>query len=674
MMLCGAASVSALVQAAEPVNLDDMVVTASGHAQQIAHAPASISIITREQLERQPFINLEDAVRGVEGISVVGADPNNEDIVIRGMPGEYTLILVDGRRQGTRETMNRGTGGVQASMIPPLSAIDRIEVVRGPMSALYGSDAMGGVINIITRKGSDDWTGSLTSSVTRPDGSEYGDTLSHSAWLSGPLVKGLLGLQVFGALNDREEDHIFFPKNFTPGSADTQDDNHGFTLTLTPGADHDIRLGYSRNTLETTNTPGKTFDPEFDPLLRSRHQRDNWFIDHQGRWSFGTTHLAFTRERASMNDWWDREKSDIEPELTNTYVDADVTLPLNAHMLTLGTQWINAELEGVGNQDNVAGYTNVDGVERQAWSLFVEDVYQATDRLTLTAGVRLDDYDGFGRHVTPRLYANYMLTPEWTLRAGIGRGFKAPTLRQVTGQYCMTTGGSSLPIGPLCGNPSLEPEESTTQEVGIRYDGLAGRVFGLTLFNNDFENKVVSYDSGEVDPVDPSRPLYVYDNIDKVRIRGVELSAAWPMMPRWMLSGNYTYTDSERRGGGEPAFNGNSLDGQPLDKTPEHMVNLRLEWTPRDHLSTHVSANYQGRQHYTGFRNGAVDSRTRGSSATMDLGATWQAHEHLTLSAAVLNLTNRIVAVDERGRFEGLDGNWMVDEGRRFWASATLSF
>src|SRR5690606_27111024 len=151
---------------ARSIQLPDLVVPASGNAQRNAQAPAPISIITRDQLQQRPFINLEDAVRGEEGIRVVGTDPNNEDIAIRGMPGDYTLLLVDGRRQGTRETMNRGAGGVRASMIPPLAAIERIEVVRGPMSALYGSDAMGGVINIITRKATEEWSASLTSSYT----------------------------------------------------------------------------------------------------------------------------------------------------------------------------------------------------------------------------------------------------------------------------------------------------------------------------------------------------------------------------------------------------------------------------------------------------------------------------------------------------------------------------
>src|SRR3546814_13749696 len=88
----------------------------------------------------------------------------------------------------------------------------------------------------------------------------------------------------------------------------------------------------------------------------------------------------------------------------------------------------------------------------------------------------------------------------------------------------MTTGGGSLVRGPLCGNPDLEPEVSTTKEIGLRYDGEGKLGFGVTLFHTNFKNKVVSFDSGEVDPINPARPLYVYDNIDRVVIKGVEVN------------------------------------------------------------------------------------------------------------------------------------------------------
>lgn len=120
-----------------------LVVSASGFSQQITDAPASITVINKEQLTQKPIHDLGDAVKGVEGVSVNG-NANKQDITIRGLPGDYTLILVDGKRQNSRESRPNGSGGFEGSFMPPIDAIERIEVIRGPMSSLYGSDAMGG--------------------------------------------------------------------------------------------------------------------------------------------------------------------------------------------------------------------------------------------------------------------------------------------------------------------------------------------------------------------------------------------------------------------------------------------------------------------------------------------------------------------------------------------------
>lgn len=131
------------------------VVTAAGREQKLVDAPASITVITREELERKQFRSLADAVRNIEGVSIVGGDKGS--ISIRGMEPDQVLTLVDGRRQNTGQvTLKGGTSeALGMNWIPPVEAIERIEIVRGPMSTLYGSQAMGGVINIVTRKVAD---------------------------------------------------------------------------------------------------------------------------------------------------------------------------------------------------------------------------------------------------------------------------------------------------------------------------------------------------------------------------------------------------------------------------------------------------------------------------------------------------------------------------------------
>ncbi|MGL6351514.1 MAG: TonB-dependent receptor plug domain-containing protein, partial [Aeromonas sp.] len=129
-----------------------MVVTASGFQQKIEDSAASISVITREQLEKRAYRDVTDALKDVPGVVVTGGG-SSSDISIRGMGSKYTLMLVDGKKVDSRGTRPNSDGpGIEQGWLPPLQAIERIEVVRGPMSSRYGSDAMGGVINVITRK------------------------------------------------------------------------------------------------------------------------------------------------------------------------------------------------------------------------------------------------------------------------------------------------------------------------------------------------------------------------------------------------------------------------------------------------------------------------------------------------------------------------------------------
>lgn len=661
--------------AAGSQNYDEntIVVTAAGYEQRIAEAPASISVLTREELETRPFTSLADAVRNVEGISITGYNPNDTDIVIRGMPGEYTLIMLDGRRQTTRETMNRGTGGIQANITPPLAAIERIEVVRGPMSSLYGSDAMGGVVNIITRKVPDRIMGSaMVGGIVQEDQS-YGNTTLANFWLGAPIIDDTLGVQIYGGLSDRAEDDIFFPTSYTSGANRNRNRNINGKINYIVADGHDLTFEGGYNTVEYVVTPGKSMAEDRE-LLEEKHRRNYQAITYNGDFGSAKTRLAVYREQEKYTVKEDGVALN-SPNLTNTTVDGMVTVPMGDwNTVIVGGQYNHTKLKGISNQDAVSGYSNPDKVTRESWSLFIEDQLKPFDGLTLTGGGRVDHYNQFGSHFTPRLYANYNIVPGLTLRGGIARGFRAPTLRQSTAEYCMTTGGGSLVRGPLCGNPDLEPEISTTKEIGLRFDGQGKLGAGITLFHTNFKNKVVSFDSGEVDPVNPARPLYVYDNIDRVVIKGVEVNGTVPITPDLLLSANYTYTDSERRGGGEPAFDGSSLDGLPLDKTPEHMANIRLDWQATDQISAYVLGYYTGKQYYSGFRNGALRTRTRGESATVDVGLNFEINENLSLKAAVLNITDKIVPIDDRGRFDGLDGNWMVDEGRRFFGTATLSF
>ena len=670
--LCGTAAAQQPAGNAAERTLDEVVVTASGVEQALKDAPATITVIGREELERQPTSNVVDVVRQLPGVNLIGGSPNETDISIRGLPGDYTLILVDGRRQNTRETMNRGTTGVQASFLPPLEAIERIEVVRGPMSSLYGSDAIGGVINIITRKVPKKLTGSVTVGGTIQQDSDYGNTGEGEFWLGAP-VAGKVGLQVFGRMKNRGEDDIYYPRPVTSGANGLRERNLGVKLSIQPAANQDIDLVAGTETLRYTRTPGRSIAATA-AATRTEHGRDYFGITHTGRWAFGNTTVSLNREIGEQQSWSTGVRSTVAPEVTNTVLDGLLTKPFERHLLRVGLQYRVADVEGLGRQDAVAGLpVNVDDVSLTAWALFAEDDFFVTDRFTLTAGARYDHDERYGGHWAPRLYGVYQLNPTLTLRGGLAGGFKAPTVRQSVAGYCMTTGGGTQAQGTLCGNPDLKPETSFTQEIGIAY--AEGKVSAsATLFNNRFRNKVASYDTGVPDPRTTGRSVYVYDNIARVNLRGLELAGSAPLGRTLSASGNYTYTQSKRKGGGEYAFNGSSLDGYPLEVAPEHALKARLDWQASAALSTFLRVNVLGKQTWAAFRNGAVGPRERPGATTIDLGGQYTINRHLAVKAALLNVTDKIVPIDDRSRNQGLNGNWMVDEGRRLWLGLTGTF
>lgn len=280
--------------------MERIVVTASGFEQQVRDAPASISVITREDLDTRFYRDLTDAMLEVPGVVVTGG-ADRRDISLRGMGSQYTLILVDGKRQSSRETRTNSDGpGVEGAWTPPLAAIDRIEIVRGPMSSLYGSDAIGGVINIITRKVPNEWQGELRLDTTLQEKSASGNVYQGNFFVNGGLIKDLLGVQLYGQYTQREEDNIH------GGYRGRDADNLTARFALTPNQDHDIMLEVGIANQELDSTLGKTVAPLAPGASCGRsgcpasstteYENSTISLSHTGRWDFGTSDTYIKHE------------------------------------------------------------------------------------------------------------------------------------------------------------------------------------------------------------------------------------------------------------------------------------------------------------------------------------------------------------------------------------------
>lgn len=645
--------------------LDTSFVTATGAATDIRDAPASVSVISREEIERQPVYDLNTLLRRVPGVTG-GFGPVGEQskIKLRGLDDKYTLILVDGKRVGSSAdtSYRRDLARQDLNWIAP-SMIERIEIVRGPMSSLYGSDAMGGVINIITRKVSKTWSGSASTNITVPKDSDRGQTTQNSLNLAGPLTDSL-GLRLGANVTRRAADEVEPRRDaagdymYGDGAGGSKDHSVNALLDWKINDEQSLSLEAVHG-VERSWSSKKTFG-DYDETIgegfgAGRLIRDSYVLSHTGDWSFGSTKLD-----AYLNKF----KNDIERGKANSeekIVEGSLNLPfewLVNQSLTLGGQWKREEL----TNSNTLGTVPVDyqGTPVNGSSLkadysaaFIENELFLLDNLSLTLGNRFDHSDEYGNHNSPRAYLVYHPHPDWTVRGGISKGFRAPSLKEGSAGAATESGGrgcgSLVVLGYgsgscwMAGNPNLTPETSTNKEVGVSFDH-GGWEAGLTYFHTDFTDKIEYAALGEYQ----GRWWTMLENVDKARTRGWEGTTRVPLGDSVDWRTNATYMLESR----------NLSTGEDLISSPKLSLFSAINWQVNDQLNTELSAQHVGKQ------RGIGDDFTQ-SYTTYDLTANLALTKWLSLNAGVQNL------LDEDPR----DGatNFYVP-GRAFFAGATTYF
>ncbi len=637
------------------------VVSAAGFEQHIADAPASISVIDREQLETKSYTDVTDALKDIPGVTVTGGG-SRQDISLRGMSPKYTMILVDGRRLSGREaTANGNDSGLEQNYLPPLRAIERIEVIRGPMSSLYGSEAMGGVINIITRKVPEQWLGSFGAEATLQDNSKSGNARQSDLYLAGPLLKDKLGLQVNGQVRHRDEDEIL------EGFEEQKVRGGGAKLVFTPDQSNEIGLSYQETRQERNGSPGKYYEEGSEPSNR-RFDKEVAALTHNGNFGNWSTDSYIQNEKTENPDRVGELRNGITLETLTANTQA--TWFGERHIITAGAQYKDEELTDYAT--NRLPTSSSTEISRWQYAVFLEDEWRLTNDLSLTGGLRFNQDENFGDHVSPRLYAVYHLNPALTLKGGVSTGYRQPSLREAADDWGSITGGGGYPAGHpraiIKGNPDLDPETSINYEMGLALDLPSGFATSVMLFQTDFKDKITEYrecDNGG-DRNDPSTwscdyegqtYMFVSDriNVDEAQMQGVEATLAWHLTPAVLLNASYTFTDSEQKTG--------EFKGEPLNKIPRHMINAGIDWQTTDRLQSWVRVNHRSRTSDYQSRTSMADG-TPGYSM-VDLGLNYRASEHLTLKAGVYNVGDRQVT---NADYE------MVLDGRRYTAGLVVDF
>jgi outer membrane receptor for ferrienterochelin and colicins len=321
--------------------------------------------------------------------------------------------------------------------------------------------------------------------------------------------------------------------------------------------------------------------------------------------------------------------------------------------------------------------------EADRWlaAIYGEVEWGITDDFALTTGLRYNDDEFFGAHLSPRVYGVYSLTPTLTFKGGVSTGYKQPTLTQATEGFGGRTGGGGSPnVGsngqPLpralsIGNPDLEPETSTSYEIGFVFDDPSiGLGTSVMLFhtvykdkiaedrfctspnaanNNDVANYACNFGGNNFYFLSTTR------NIDKAVIQGLEFTLDYAITDDLSWMSSYTFTDSEQKSG--------EFTGEPLNKQPRHMFNTNLDWQVTDKLNLWSQYNYRS-------RTSDYLSRTSMSEGTpgygfVDIGAVYGLSRNVDLTAGLYNVANKEIANDD---YE------VVLDGRRLVVGVTVDF
>ncbi|MBV7307625.1 TonB-dependent receptor [Acinetobacter sp. CWB-G5] len=652
----------------DTTQLQTIVVSATGYEQDVSKAPASITVISREELDKREYNDITDVLRSVPGVVITGENAS-QTVSIRGMSSNYTLFLVDGKRQYSKDVNPNGDDyGMEKNILPPVASIERIEIIRGPASTLYGSDAMGGVINIITKKVTDVWTGNVELGTTIQDKNNSGDIRNGSVYLAGPIIQDKVGLQL--GLNRLERKEDSYLGGFTGHITESLNSR----LTYVLNDQHDLAVEANFFTQESEATAGKTVAATGTDSA-SRNIRSVYALTHNGRYTDNLDSKSYIQYENSKNP--DRENTvvgtkgiDLETWTANTQWN----WLLGNHTLAFGGYFKDESLLDRATNRNPL-VPEFDELTRWSAAAFLEDTWSLTDRFNLTLGARYDHDELYQGNISPRIYGVYNFTDQFTVKGGVSTGYKQPDIRSVTDGFYSVTGGSGSPTttgrGIIKANPDLEPESTVTSELGFYWNNDYVNT-SITGYVTQFKDRIeeirecdstgnADYNRNDVSTWKCSESgipfafISTRENIGKAELRGVEVTFDAKLAEYTTLTANYTFTDTEIKSG--------QFKGQPLNGMPEHVFNVTVDHDLTDALNIWSRLHVRGET--TPYLGRSSMSDPIPGYNFLDVGFNYKFAPNLKGKFGVYNV------LDETA--QNADGEQTLD-GRRYGVSFVANF
>ncbi len=599
-------------------SLGDVVVTATRTERRIDEVPASVSVITAKEIRSQQVVKPEDLLRNVEGVDVKSQAAGGAGMVmLRGVGGSFagqtTQLLVDGMPVEPVVLAPKGA----ALDFSDLGDIERIEVVRGPAAALYGPSAVGGVINIITKR----WSGEPGGEVEVGAGSHNSRSVRAAVGGAGEKVDFRLSASDFRTDGFIAEPKPYFWQQQDLAGADWRDRKVGLRVGLYPSADQEISFGVRNYDIDSAFFGGR---PNY------RWGRNGTVYDIGYRLELGTLgDLRFKYLNSTIKEHlsWDGlvlgDPTDFTRYVTgqrDEYAEAfeaQANLRLSAaHLLTLGfsrTYGRQVETEDWAVPlDSPQGWDYFARSEVRSKTLvdgfFAQDEIRLTEDTRLLLGGRYDRFrmydnstfnsDNFGTDETrrdpdstdsvfnPRVGVRHKLAAGTSLYASYGTAY-VPALN-----------GLRFRADPTCNSPDLKPETSASSEIGLNREW-GGMAFKAAAFHTDY-----------TDMIQPLRMATCtqYKNVGKVQVDGLELAIEGSIAAAWRTYANYTYNDSRIES--NPA--NPASEGKRLNLVAAHKLNLGLIYAPSRDLTTRLSGRYVGDRYFDGTMTNQPDSRAAG--------------------------------------------------------------
>ena len=548
---CVVSAVGHMAFAAEADNYDeysgaDYVVTATKTQLEKKEVPQSVEVITQEDIKNTAAYNVRDALRFATNIDVQEVGMTGNVVMVRGMESKHTLILVDGRRmaaENTGSTMN----AYELSRIN-LADVERIEVIRGNGSALYGSDAMGGVINIITKKANKEHASIGAHTGTK----EMGTNFYYSSGRQGKVsVKASGGIEdvrkeVSGYYNktkgyDTSSSNMYGPRRFLNLGFDYAfDANRGLALDL-----NFMREQFTSNSSEGTDKGVYNYDNNRSDYALTYYGKDNK-NDYNLRMYYNTLKKSnVTNENNAITDFDHTSYDTLVFEGKNS-------MKLNdKNTMTYGAEWTTTNMRGTrfgGGGDNkysetFAGITKA-GSEKDVdtYAAYLQDEWKITDKWLLIPAVRFDHHNAFGSHTSPKIGTTYSFSDNSRFKVNYGKSFRAPTVYELYSTMDKRMGMMNVQV---LGNPDLKPEKATNFDIG--FEAEQGKWSGkLGYYHNEIDNLIDSdmFYQGHVPGVGMAVKSKYY-NVGEAEISGAEAEVGYNFNDNWNVKATYNYLDAK---------------------------------------------------------------------------------------------------------------------------------